>query len=410
MEYNERIIIMTKNLKTLIAMSLLLLLTLSSFAACDEKSAELPTTADGNVDYQKIDITDYIELSEKEYEQNTVTLGTSYLVKDEDVDAQIKKTLFNKKTKTNGDTKVTDQPIKHGDSAFIYYTGYLDGEAFSGGSNASDETPYELSIGSGSFIDGFEDGLIGIVPSSTSKDAPYDLNLTFPKDYKSEELAGKSVVFKVWIEYVIQYTVPSLTDEYVKETLKFDGTTAEYKADIKKNMQAELTEKAEDEALSAIITKLIEASTIKSLPEVAVDYWYNMYIKQLESEMQYFNTYGPMYGYNYNFQSLDEFAPMYLGIKDGEDWKAEVTELAENMVESELLCNIIAKQQNYTITEEEYNKRVDDFVKQYSTTSKTYTREEIIEEIGEAQIIGGILSEKVSKHLMDRCTIEYKDQ
>ncbi len=405
---------MTNNIKRILAVTLSLLFLLSSLAACDteeagsENGSEADTEAgtDSRIpdfDYESADLSQYISLDSSEYKNNTVTLSTDYIISDQTVQEYIDDERFKNKAKTDGDTQITDQAVRYGDSAFIYYTGYLDGVAFDGGSNASDKDPYELSIGSGSFIDGFEDGLIGVVPSETSKDAPYELPLTFPKDYHSAELAGKSVIFKVWIEYVIQYTVPEFDDNYVKNTLKFDGTAEEYRDEVKQELQAEATAKAEDEALSAIISKLMDDATIKGYPEQSVDYWYAAYVDQYEYYMQYYSMYG------YKFNSLDEFVTTYLGLKEGEDWKEKTVEFAKEMVVNALVHHIIAEQQGMTVTDEEFTETVKELAEYYSSESKKYTPDEIVEQLGEQSIRQNILFEEVEEYLLDNCTIEYKD-
>lgn len=387
-------------------------LLLSMLAGCQlvenesESESESGTeseTIERDFDYLSANISDYITLSPSAYLNNTVTLGTQYIITDEDVDEYINAQLFENKTKTNGDEHVTDQPIKLGDSAFIYYTGYLDGEKFEGGSNADSEKPHELSIGSGSFIPGFEDGLIGVVPNQTSKDSPFDLHVTFPESYHSADLAGKAVVFKVWVEYVVQYTIPQLTDDFVKETLKFDGNAEEYRENIKNDLQNDATEAAESEALSAILNKLIDAAEFHEYPEQSINYWYNAYVDQYEYYMQYYSMYG------YKFDSLDDFVKIYLGLKDGEDWKEITRGYAKEIVENSLVYYAIADEQNFSASGEEFNAEAQRLAKYYSSSSKTYTADEIIETVGESAIKQNIIFEKVENFLKDNCTIEYED-
>ena len=385
-------------------------LLLSMLAGCqlveNESETESGTeseTIERDFDYLSANISDYITLSPSEYENNTVTLGTQYIITDEDVDEYINAQLFENKTKTNGDEQVTDQPIKLGDSAFIYYTGYLDGEKFEGGSNADSEKPHELSIGSGLFIPGFEEGLVGVVPNQTSKDSPFDLHITFPESYHSADLAGKAVVFKVWVEYVVQYTIPQLTDDFVKETLKFDGNAEEYRENIKNDLQNDATEAAESEALSAILNKLIDAAEFHDYPEQSVNYWYNAYVDQYEYYMQYYSMYG------YKFDSLDDFVKIYLGLKDGEDWKEITRGYAKEIVENSLVYYAIADEQSFSASDEEFDAEAKRLAEYYSSSSKTYTVEEIIETVGESAIKQNIIFEKVENFIMDNCTIEYKD-
>ena len=401
---------MTKFSKQICSLAAAICLLVSAFTACDnqtenESESETESGTDAKLTdfaYESADLSKYITLSESEYFNNKVTLGTDYIVSDKMVDEYIADVLFENKTKTNEDTKIVDQPIKLGDSAFIYYTGYLNGKAFAGGSNADDKKPHELSIGSGSFIPGFEDGLIGVIPNQTSKDSPFDLNVTFPENYNSADLAGKAVVFKVWIEYTVQYTIPELTDDFVKEALKFDGTASDYKAHIKEQLQAELTAKAEDEALNAVLNKLMENSEVIEYPKQSVDYYYESYIDYYEYYMQLYSMYG------YKFDSLEEFLVAIVGL-DKDNWQEQVTDLAKNAVQTSLICYSIAKNQNITVTDEEFNAYVETLIGKNSSEAQQYTADEIIEMYGRQQINETLLFDKVNEFLLDNCTIEYKD-
>ncbi len=403
-----------KLLKRTLLILLALALSASVLVACDTEGGKETDTENGteaetqaskleDLDYSTLNISDYVSVPKKEYESSKVTLGTEYIIGDEDVDKAIEDKLFDNKAKTNGDTQVTDQPIKLGDSAFIYYTGYLDGKAFEGGSNADEAKPYELSIGSGSFIPGFEEGLIGVVPNTTSKESPFDLNVTFPENYKSAELAGKAVVFKVWVVYTIQYTIPTLTDDYVKDTLKFDGSAEEYKASVKKSMQDEATANAENEALNAVMSNLIDTSEFKKLPDQSVSFWYQNYLSQIQ---QYVDMY-KMYGMEV---TLDQMACQMLGLKEGSDWQTPLTDMAKDVVKSILVYYGIAKNEDITVTDAEYVEKLKELADYYSSAQKTYTPEEIEEQIGKATLMQNILMEKVDKHLTEHCTIEYKDK
>ncbi len=407
---------MTKTLKRILGLTAVLLMLLPSFAACDTSEAETESksgTASAaeneteeklvDFDYASADLSKYITISSSDYLNNTVTLSTDYLVSDEAVDEYINDILFKSKTKTNGDEKVVDQPIRLGDTVFIYYTGYLGDKAFTGGSNASDEAPYGLSIGSGSFIPGFEEGLIGVIPNETSKDSPFDLHVTFPENYGSSDLAGKAVVFKVWIEYTIQFTIPSLSDEVVKNTLNFDGTASEYKDYVRKGLQSELTQSAKEEALSAVLSKLYEVTEVKEYPKQSVDFYYESYIDYFEYYMDYYSSFG------YKFESFESFLVTMAGF--GEDsWQEEITALSKDSVHNSLICYSIAKAENISVSEDEFDKRVEELVKENSTSGKQYTAEEIIEQYGRQQITENLLFQKVNEFLMDNCSIEYNDQ
>ncbi len=383
---------------------------ISLLTACDTAENETESSSESSTeeklqdfDYASADLSSYITLSPSECFNNTVTLSTEYIISDEAVDEYISDELFKYKTKTDGDTHIVDQPIKLGDSAFIYYTGYLADVPFEGGSNADDEKPYELSIGSGSFIDGFESGLIGVVPNETSKEEPFDLHVTFPENYSSKDLAGKAVVFKVWIEYTVSYTIPEFTDGFVKDSIGFDGTAEEYKAYIRDCLQAELTTEAEDEALSALLNKLLEVSEVIEYPQQSLDYYYQSYLDYFESERQYYAMFG------YNFDTLKEFLVSVYGF-DMDNWEQEVQDLAKNSVHNSLLVYSIAEANNITVSDEEFNDYVKIIIEESSSETQTYTADEIISMYGRQQITEVLLSDKVNEFLMDNCTIEYKDE
>ena len=136
-------------------------------------------------------------------------------VTDTDVEDSINSTLQTKSTQND----ITDRPAQEGDVVTIDYEGKKDGVAFDGGT-AQDQ---QLELGSGSFIDGFEDGIVGHNIGET-----FDLNLTFPEDYKSEDLAGQAVVFTVTLDKISEVIVPELTDELVAELSESAKTIEDY--------------------------------------------------------------------------------------------------------------------------------------------------------------------------------------
>ncbi len=380
-----------------------------------ESATEGEVTED--FDYLNSDLSQYISLSADEYQSNTVTLPTKYLVDDKMVQDYIDDECFKNRKKQNGGDLIYDQPIRYADSAFIYYTGYLDGEKFEGGSNADDKYSYELVIGSGTFIPGFEEGLIGVIPNQTSKENPYSLNVTFPEDYDNIDLAGKSVVFEVWVEYTIQYAIPEFNDDYVAKVLIYNGTAEQYRAEVKENLINASKDEADSAAVAAIVNKLTEKATIHDYPKQSVDYWYSQYVAQYEYYYQYYTAYG------YSFESFDKFVVAYLGLNETDDWKTLTMAYAKEMVKSSLIYYTVAKQQGISVSDEEYTKGVKalaDYYTDYYTNYYTqyygyeyeyvYTEEDVIKEVGEAQIRKNILFEKVEDYLLEHCTIEYKDE
>lgn len=385
-----------------------------------DKSPDGDTEVKEDFDYLGADLSQYITLNADAYQSNTVTLGTEYLVDDALVQKYIDEERFQNRQKEGVDGRYgeqyTDKPVRYADTAAIRYIGYIDGKTFEGGSNVDAKYSYELAIGSGAFIPGFEDALIGVIPANTSKENPHRINVTFPEDYDHEDLAGKAAVFDVWIEYTIMYYVPEFNDDYVATILKFNGSAEAYREQVRQNLENASKDSADEQAVAAIISQLAEKAVIIEYPEQSVTYWYNQYIAQFDYYMQYYQSYG------YTFASLDEFIIAYAGLAQGTDVKATVTDYAKSMVKNNLIYYTIAKQQGFNVSEEEYNngvKALAEYYTKYYTEyytnyygyeyKVTYTEADVIAEMGEARLKQNMLFEKVDAYLLEHCTIEYKD-
>ena len=176
-------------------------------------------------------------------------------VTDEEVEADLKQQQEN-----NSRTVVVERPVQDGDIAVIDYEGFIDGVAFEGGKG----TNYNLTIGSHSFIEGFEDQLIGKKKGETC-----DVNVTFPAEYHADELAGKPAKFVVTIKEVKRNELPELNDEFASEVSDFD-TLDEYKADIRKKLQEKKEQDAKVENENNVIEKVVENAQME-LPQPMVD-------------------------------------------------------------------------------------------------------------------------------------------
>lgn len=358
-------------------------------------------------DYFTGDMAQFVTLDKSLYASLSANVGSDYVLTDEVFDAQIKAMLYQYATPTNGNEQVTDQPIRMGDKAYIYYRGEVDGVEFAGGSNMSDSAPYGLGIGSGSFIPGFEEGLIGVVPAQTSKDNPYPVHVTFPENY-NEELAGKDAIFYVVVEYVVQYDIPELTDKFVGETLEYkpeydlpdvEGALAEdYLRVMREGMEQKLAESAKSAAYSMVMQELIDKLTFTAYPEGEVDYYYAYYM----DEFEYYYSY---YSYMYGYESMDEFAVDYMGLEKGADWKAELTKQCRSMVQQSILIHAIAENEGLEeITDEEFEAELDYLVEYYEGK---YTAEYIRENMGDAAIKDNALFAKVQDFILERTDITY---
>lgn len=219
------------------------------------------------------DLSDYVTVGEyKGLKLDRITQS----VTDDDVQAEIDYDLQSK-----GD-EVKDG-VAEGDVATINFTGTIDGEEFDGGS-ADD---YELTIGEGSMIDGFEDGIVGMKPGETK-----ELDLTFPDDYYEEDLAGKAVVFKVTLQKAVRKA--ELTEDWVTANTDYKSVD-EYKASVKKNLEEQTAEAADSTLRDNAWSEVLSASEVKKYPEAdvntAIDEYkasYETYIEEIGIEMSDF--------------------------------------------------------------------------------------------------------------------------
>ena len=177
-------------------------------------------------------------------------------VSDSDVDAEI-----DKQRNTNARTvEVTDRAVKDGDIVTLDFEGFVDGVAFEGGKG----TDYPLTIGSGAFIPGFEEQLVGF---EIGKEG--DVNVTFPEDYQADNLAGKAATFKCTVKAIKAKELPELNDEFASDVSDFD-TLAEYKEDVKKKLVERKTNEEKAKREDAVVKAVIEDSEME-LPEAMVE-------------------------------------------------------------------------------------------------------------------------------------------
>lgn len=273
--------------------------------------------------YSKYDFSEYVKLGKyKGLEKSEISVSVS----DEEVDAQIQVNLEN----AAETEKKTKGKVEDGDTVNIDYEGKLDGKAFQGGTSAG----YDLKIGSGSFIDGFEDGLIGKKIGKT-----YDLNLTFPEDYSSEELAGQDVVFTVTVNYVSVEVIPELTDEWVKEN-STAKTVEEYETVIYEQIYESKEEEAKSNMIASLWNQVVEDSEMIQYPEKELE----MYIEQIEDQYELMaDTYG---------MNLDDLLESY-NIDSEEVYDQQNKAAAEEYIKDQMIMYYIAELEGLTYSEEE---------------------------------------------------------
>lgn len=194
-------------------------------------------------------------------------------VTDEEVLEELKK----EQEKNSRAVDVDDRPVASGDMIKLDFEGFVDGEAFEGGKG----TDYDLTIGSGAFIPGFEDQLIG-----AEIGREMEVNVTFPEDYQASELAGKPAVFKCTVKRISYKELPELDDEFAQEVSEFD-TLDEYKDDVKKNLAEKKAASAKTDKENAVVDKAIENAQMDipdAMLDTQVDQMYTNYLQRLQAQ------------------------------------------------------------------------------------------------------------------------------
>ena len=257
-------------------------------------------------------------------------------VSDEEVDAE----LENQRNKNARTVTVTDRPVAEGDTAVIDFEGFVDGVAFEGGKGEN----HPLEIGSHTFIDTFEDQLVG---KNTGDEV--EVNVTFPEKYQAADLAGKPATFKVKINEIKAKELPELDDEFAQDAAGVD-TLAEYKEEIKKN----LTEKKETEAKKTkedeAIQKIIDKSKM-DLPEAMIE-------TQCETMVEEFAQRIAQSGLT--MEQYLQFSGMTV-----DQLKDQVRPEATTRIQSSLVLEQIAKEENIEVTDADIDAEVEKMAKAY---------------------------------------------
>ena len=280
-------------------------------------------------------------------------------VTEEEINAEV-----DKERESNARTvEVEGRAIENGDIVTIDFEGFVDGEAFEGGKGEN----YPLTIGSGAFIPGFEEQLIG-----KNKDDAVDVNVTFPEDYHAEELKGKAALFQVAVKEIKVKELPDADDEFASEVSEFE-TLAEYKEDIRKK----LTEKKEKEAKSAKEAAVVDA--------IIADADMDITEAMLETQQR---------------QIVDEFAQrvqmqglsieQYFQITgtDAQKMMEQVKPQAEKRIKSRLVLEAIVAAEGIRATEEDYEKEIASMAEVYNMEA-----DKVKEMLGD--------NEKAKKQMMD---------
>ena len=274
---------------------------------------------------------------------------------------------------------VTDRAVENGDAVLIDYVGKKDDVAFEGGTAEG----YVLNIGTGTFIPGFEEGLIGVMPGET-----VDLNLTFPKDYHSADLAGAEVVFTVTVHEIQESTdYASVTPEQLS-LLGYASKEVVWE-EAAKTLEESAQVSYERSITSAIMEKLWNESSVTSVPEYLVD-------EEVQNKKRFYDNY---YMKN-NGVNLEEVLTSQGNTM--EDFYTNVRPACEENVKIYLIMEAIARAEGIEITDE----KIYEAVEQNALLNGNTSVDEFIEVIGESTVRNTILSDLVMERLMEKVTVE----
>lgn len=313
-------------------------------AALEESGAE--SVARPEIDVEEIKTGEPVVFTALVTTKPEVTLGEykgievdkiDYTVTDEDVEKDIEATR-NKNARL---ITVDDRAIENGDIAVIDFEGFVDDVAFDGGKGED----YELEIGSGTFIPGFEDQLVG-----AETDADVDVKVTFPEEYHAENLAGKDAVFKVKVKEIKKRELPELDDDFASEVSEFD-TLDEFKADVRKKLEEAAQNKAKTETENAIIDKAIENAEF-DIPDAMVEAQIDNIVNDFAQRIAYQGMNLDMY-MQYTGQTMETF-------------RAQFTEQAKKQISGSLVLEAIQKAEGIEAGPEEVELHLVDMSKKYN--------------------------------------------
>lgn len=318
-----------------------------------------------------ITITQYKKLEVPKVEQTKIT--------DEDVENAIESQLQQEATKKD----VTDRAAQMDDTVNIDFSGSVDGVQFDGGTAAG----FDLVLGSNRFIGasgdykGFEEQLVG---HKTGEE--FDITVQFPQEYNNADLAGKVAVFHIKINSIYVMEKPELNDEWVAKKSDKSKTVKEYKKELKKDMEKSNDERVQAQLQSSVGEALMEKVEVKKLPEDQVnakkteitDQW-----KKYAEEMQ---------------MDFVEFLQQYGGY-DEATFNEQVQMVAENTVKQELAVRLIADEKKITVSDEEYEKKLEEYVEMSNLPDVDALKEQYSEE----NLRFSVLADKVSEYLVKSC-------
>ena len=347
------------------------------------KENELDVVSRPEIDITKID-DDGVEFTAEVYIKPEVKLGeykglvyTKQEVEptDEEVEAEIKKEL----EKNSRLVTVTDRAIENGDIATIDFKGFVDGEAFEGG----EATDYDLEIGTHSFIDNFEDQLVG---KNVGDDV--EVNVTFPDNYGQKDLAGKAAKFEVEIKDIKVRELPELDDEFVQDTTELESVE-EYRNDIIGKLIVSKKEAAKDSMESQLLDALVENCEM-DVPEVMIDNDVEMKIGDFERNIRQQGL------------TLERYL-QFMG-QDLDAMKAAYKPMSTKQVKARLALEAVAKAENFEVSEEDLKEETERIAKAYGMDAEKLAG--VLRDEDKENMTKDIQVQKALKFIEENATVE----
>jgi len=312
-----------------------------------------------------------------EYKGIRYTAHTAAAVTEDDVDAAIAEQMSG----AIDMIEVTDRAVQRGDTVIIDFEGFVDGVAFEGGFAEG----ADLVIGSGSFIPGFEEQIIGKNP-----DEEFDIHVTFPEDYHSDDLAGQPATFKIFLHSILVESAPELTDEFVMNYFGVE-TVAELRATIRSQIASDRIFEAENDAKYQVWSAIFRNSTVLRYPNAEINF-------RIDRAMMEFNYYAEVYG----MPVEDLIYQMTEGMSYDYFIENEMRPGAIEDVGQDLVLRAIGAKEGLTITDAEFQAGVDRLVYEYGYENE----EQFLEINGENAVRIALLSDKVIELLMANAIAE----
>lgn len=348
----------------------------ASTEATTEEAASEETKVSERADYvalEDLEVKEYVTLAD--YKGITVQANRTK-VTDELIEEYINANILTTYS-------VTDRAVADGDLVTIDYEGKKDGVAFEGGTAQG----YQLKIGSGTFIPGFEEGLVGVMPGDT-----VDLNLTFPQTYSNNpDLAGAAVVFTVTVQNILESTdYDNVSVEQMKQMNLSYASKDELWKDGKEQLEQEVEENYQTNISNAIMEQLVNNCTFTSIPQPLVD-----------EEVQNYNEYMEAICVSFYGCDLETFVTSYYQMTM-EQYNKQMEEMAQETVKQYLILEAVAREEGIEISNESITKKAEEESAQYGYESA----QALLDEVGKTTYRMYMLQEQVMDKLKTMVTVE----